>query len=468
MRTFSISTLGCKVNQYESQQVRELLERFGLRHVENTESGADLFIVNTCCVTSTASAKSRQFIRRARKQSPNGTIVVSGCLAAVKTGELRSTGKRVYVIKNREKLASELAQILAEQKFAAKSKAPQKAPYTLINAEAAANPENKCILAERADKGKQKKDLFGFGEGADRVGGLRGLNEFSGHTRAFLKVQDGCDGVCSYCIVPRARPNVTSRDADEIVGEAQRLVAAGHQEVVVTGVFLGAYGQQTVCRRKWKGGENPRLAELLEKLARVEGLARIRLSSLEPGDVTERLLGVMRSNHNIMPHLHLSLQSGSEKILRRMCRQYTAAEYLEKVAMANERLDRPAITTDVIVGFPGETEGDFADTVHLARRAGFAKMHIFPFSARAGTAAAKMQGVVNTGVMTRRCRELAQVEKELGTAFRRQFEGEEAAVLVETVGKDGTAKGRAERYFEVEIRGQRVERNALVRVKLGG
>jgi len=274
MRTFSISTLGCKVNQYESQQIREFLERLGLRHICNTESKADLFIVNTCCVTSTASAKSRQFIRRAQKQNPGGTIVVSGCLPAVKTGELRNIGDRVHVIKNRENLASELAQILVDQKFAAKSKAPQKAPRTLVNAEAAVNPENKGILAERADKGKQKKGLFGFGEvgeGTGRVCELQGLSGFSGHTRAFLKVQDGCDGVCSYCIVRKARPRVYSREAGEIVEEAQRLVDAGHREIVVTGIFLGAYGQETVHRRKWEGKENPLLAELLERLAQVEG-----------------------------------------------------------------------------------------------------------------------------------------------------------------------------------------------------
>jgi threonylcarbamoyladenosine tRNA methylthiotransferase MtaB len=213
----------------------------------------------------------------------------------------------------------------------------------------------------------------------------KGLQEFSGQTRAFLKVQDGCDGFCSYCIIPHTRPNISFKPIEQVLSEAQNLVRAGHKEIILTGIFLGAYGLDTVKRKKWPDDENPLLAELLEKVAQVPNLKRIRLSSLEPADVTNRLLDVMKNHSNIMPHLHLSLQSGSDKILKKMNRQYTIKDFLNSIENINSQLDRPAITTDIIVGFPGETSQDFAQSLSVAKFAGFSKIHIFPFSKRTGT-----------------------------------------------------------------------------------
>lgn len=446
MKTFAINTLGCKVNQYESQQIRELFEQLGLKQVESTDN-PDLVVINTCCVTRTASAKSRQCIRKVRKLNPGAVAVACGCLPAVEVGELDNIGKDVLLISHRDNLAALLKGIVNEDA-------------------AATNPQSFHHNHDtniRTKNGRKIKDKNRLGENK----GLGALRFFKGQTRAFLKVQDGCDGWCSYCIIPQARPVVWSKPIEAVVEEAQVLVNAGHKEIVLTGIFLGAYGQESVRRQVGQERED-RLAELLDRVAGVEGLARIRLSSLEPADVTERLLDVFCRHRNIMPHLHLSLQSGSDAVLKRMRRQYDSGEFMEVVERIRKRLDRAAITADLMVGFPGETEGDFEATVGLARRAGFAKMHVFRFSARAGTAAVRMQGVVRQEVMKERAGVLHELDKELGRGFREQFIGEQAEILVE--GDDGQISGRSERYFMVyaEKSGIKAQKKGLVRVKLTG
>jgi threonylcarbamoyladenosine tRNA methylthiotransferase MtaB len=446
MKTFSISTLGCKVNQYESEQIRELLEQLGLRHVR-APHGAHLAVINTCCVTHTASAKSRQYIRRAQRTNPRAAVVVVGCLPTVQTGEFKDLAGSVHLISNRGELVAEINRIVSDKSAAPDSKGHQAGPTTTIR------PEN-------GGKIKYKKDLA-------IQSGLPLITSFAGHTRAFLKVQDGCDAYCTYCIVPRTRPFVHSKPIRTVLQEARALVAAGHREIVVTGIFLGAYGRDSARRENWSDDrQNDKLGELLDRMAAIEGLARIRLSSLEPADVTSGLLDVFCRNRNIMPHLHLSLQSGSDAILSRMRRQYSAEQFREKVALIKSRLDRPAITTDIIVGFPGETEADFEQTVELAKEVGFAKMHVFGYSARRGTAAARMQDAVNARVIKERSRMLHRLNRELGGEFRRQFVGETAEVLVENA--NGRLAGRSERYFMVYVRdgGVRPERNELVGVRL--
>ena len=460
MKTFAINTLGCKINQYEIQQIRELLERFGLEQVENKKL-PDLVVVHTCCVTQSASAKSRQQINKAKKLSPDAVIVVSGCLPIVQTDELNldNSEKNIHLIKHRQDIATTLRQIVNGQNADSNHQ----------------NLDNSVIIAEnlieiKGNLPKQPKqpevtEISSEVTGIEQVD-LEGLKAFKGHTRAFLKVQDGCDGFCSYCIIPQARPKLSSKSETAILQEAQSLVAAGHKEIVVTGVFLGAYGQGTVRRKKWDDNKNDRLAVLLEKLAKVDGLERIRLSSLEPADVTGRLLDVFCANRNIMPHLHLSLQSGSDRILRKMCRQYSAGEFLERISMIKDRLDRPAITTDFIVGFPGEGEGDFEKTVELAREVGFAKMHVFSFSARKGTSAALMQDTVNNKVIKRRSQILHELDIELQSKFREQFIGERARILIEKAGEQ--ASGRSERYFVTYINNdeKRVRKGEVIEVRL--
>ncbi len=490
-KTFSLVTLGCKVNQYEGQQVRQLLESLGLVRV-GFDCAADVAVVNTCCVTHTASAKCRQHINKARKLNNKAEIVVCGCLPRVETGELK-TGEKLHLVGADDSLAEVVEGIVGKKRGASGGheaglgRCKVRSDKELQSGDEA----NRAVTATgegqeqvaQADGAEQGADAVGggcAGEGAAASDDARGrtearksglgnglrlglLRSFSGHTRAFLKVQDGCDGYCTYCIVPKTRARLSSKPVAEVVGEAEALATAGHKEIVVSGVFLGAYGLDTVRRRRWETEHNDGLAELLEVLAKVKGLERVRLSSLEPGDVTERLVETLANNRNIMPHLHLSLQSGSDAVLRRMVRQYRSGEFLEKVRMLKERLDRPAITTDVIVGFPGETDADFERTVEVAREVGFARMHVFPFSARRGTSAAKLQNTVNTEVIKKRAKILRGLAKELAGEFRSGFIGETAEVLVEQCGRGSS--GRSERYFKVYL-DQRVEKNEIVRVRL--
>jgi threonylcarbamoyladenosine tRNA methylthiotransferase MtaB len=409
MRTFSIYTLGCKVNQYESAQIAQLLEELGLSAVVSGER-PDLAVINTCCVTGTASAKSRQYIQRALKANPAGVRVVCGCLPAMNSREMTACdGDNVHIISNRDDLAKRIAQIIIG--------------------------DNLIIKAENGSK--IKDGMAGFA----KYPKLPQLTSFKGHTRAFLKVQDGCDGLCTYCIVPKVRPDVQSKPMEEAVAEAKALVTAGHKEIVVTGVCLGAYGRQTVRR-------TPEISDLLTALARVPGLLRIRVSSLEPGDISEELLDVFCGHSNIMPHIHLSVQSGASATLKRMCRQYDSAELREKIELIKRRLDRPAITADIIVGFPGETDEDFEQTVELSKWAGFSKIHVFPFSVRAGTAGAKLKGRLPADVIKKRAQILRKVSDELAFKFREQFIGQTCEVLIEG-SKDKEAFGHCERYFIV-------------------
>ena len=424
MKTFTINTLGCKVNQYESQQIRQLLGDLGLSVVCPGQK-SDLVIVNTCCVTATASAKSRQYISKARKQNPHAVIVVAGCLPTVDIGELASLSENIHFIKYRHALADTLTQLLNGK--------------NVIE-----NPQAKPLPP---------------------------LTSFQGQTRAFLKVQDGCDGCCSYCIIPKTRPIVQSKTLSQILDEAQSLVNAGHREIVVTGVFLGAFGQNTVKRKKWPDKKNEKLLNLLEKLAEIPNLERIRLSSLEPTDICHSLLDLFCKYPNIMPHLHLSLQSGSNAVLKKMGRQYRVENFIEKIEMIKSRLDTPAITTDIIVGFPGETEDDFERTADLAKQVGFARIHVFAYSARPGTLAADMPEVIENNVIKERSKILRDLGDRLAFNFRQQFIGQNATVLTERSGGNSAAGniiGRTERYFTVlfQEQPQDINANQLINVTL--
>jgi threonylcarbamoyladenosine tRNA methylthiotransferase MtaB len=426
LTTFTILTLGCKVNQYESQQIRQFLEGCGLTPVEVT-ARPQLVVVNTCCVTHTASAKSRHFVHLAQTHRPEA-VVICGCLPTVQTDELRAAGENVLVINDRRDLTATLHSLVAQQATTPDAKSPRHC--------------HRAIRPHSDAKVKSKKDLRLPQE-------LPPLTSFQGQTRAFLKVQDGCDCFCSYCIIPTARPSVRFKPIDEILAEAAALVAAGHKEIVLTGVNIGAYGYTTARRRNWPAAETEHLPDMLAKVAQIADLPRIRVSSLDPADVTPALLDVFAAHPNIMPHLHLSLQSGSDNILRRVGRPYTVADFRAKVALIKSRLDRPAITTDIIAGFPTETDADFEQTLALAKEVAFAKMHVFAYSLRQGTAAAKMHPKVPPEVKKHRSRILRDLDQTLQSQFRAQFIGETAQVLIETPSPHPT--GRAERYFEVVV-----------------
>ncbi len=434
MKTYSIFTLGCKVNQYESQQVRQLLNDHHLVPAKGTGS-PDLVVVNTCCVTHCASAKSRQAIHRLRRKNPNSAIVIIGCLPTITSEQIRHPDDLMYTIVNRDEIPSALHEIVQKNGFS--------------------RPESKSTSIKAENRPKIKpKNLTNSPK-------LLCLTSFEGQTRAFVKAQDGCDAYCTYCIIPTTRPDVCSRGQNDILNEVQALIEAGHKEIVITGVFLGAYGKKTARRKKWDAPCNEKFVQLIEKIAQVPGLKRLRLSSLEPGDITPELVSLFKQYPNLMPHFHLSLQSGSDKILRKMGRQYRSHEFLEKVNLIRSLIDIPAITTDIIVGFPSETEDDFEATRKFAEQIGFSRMHVFPYSTRKGTACANMPEQVPEHVKKKRSIILHELDRHLQYQFRQQFIGSHVHVLIESV--SNTAKGYTQRYFTVEIRNpDTIQKNDLM------
>jgi threonylcarbamoyladenosine tRNA methylthiotransferase MtaB len=368
-------TLGCKVNQYETEFVREGLLGIGFRDAAEREP-ADLCIVNTCTVTAEGDSKSRQVIRRMARENPAAKIVVMGCYA---------------------------------------TRAPE---------EVAALPNVTEVVTDK----RELPDLLGRFGVTDVPTGISG---FGRRHRAYVKVQDGCLLRCSFCIIPHVRPELASRPLVHIVDEVRRLVDRGYREVVLTGIHLGHYGvdwNRGTPRDQWT-----RLAQLVRALAVLPGDFRVRLSSIEATEVTRELIDVMADHPDkVCPHLHISMQSGSDGVLRRMRRRWGSRRFVDRCRLLQERLDRPAITTDVIVGFPGETDAEFAETVAICRDVGFSKIHIFPFSARRGTPAATMPDQIPPQLKQARVEELAGVEASLRDAYYERLRGMRLRVLVES------------------------------------
>src|SRR6056297_3637699 len=368
-------TLGCKVNQYETELVRQGLSRIGFTDA-GKEEAADVCVVNTSTVTAEGDSKSRQAIRRLARRNPDARIVVMGCYATRAPEEVAELPGVVEVVTDKRELPDLLSR-------------------------------------------------FGV------VDVPTGLSGFSGRQRAYVKVQDGCLLRCSYCIIPKVRPALTSRPTPHILQEVADLAAAGHREVVLTGIHLGHYG---VDWNRHKPKEDwVRLAHLVEQLAEIPGDFRIRLSSIEATEVTRELIGVLqRHPDKVVPHLHVCLQSGSDSVLRRMRRRWGTRMFLDRCRLLRESLDQPALTTDVIVGFPGETEAEFEETLETCRAAGFSKIHAFPFSARRGTPAANMPDQVPKTVRSERVERLARLETELRAEYFRSLVGHRLQLLVET------------------------------------
>lgn len=478
---YLLCTLGCKVNQYESQQIREVVESLGYRPVSPGERH-DFAIVNTCAVTADALRKSRGTIRRASDRGSTPVFVV-GCGASADAERLSRVDGVAGVLGHDAQVGVELSKLLKtrlglpsagshdQNHPATEAGKPRdsgghdvwmipgaqnnqaEAPWRRI-------PDSPhAIISTPLTLVKSSEQLLGR------------IESFAGHQRAFLKVQDGCDAHCTYCIIPQLRQTLRWKPVDVAVAEARALVQAGHKEIVITGIFLGAYGRSTALRKRFGPGPLP-LCRLVDALAEVEGLERLRLSSLEPGDVNEDLLELIATRTSCVPHLHLPLQSGSPEILRRMNRQYTADAFIEMVDHVRESLDSPAMTTDIIVGFPGESDTDFEASIQMARYAGFSKIHAFPFSPRSKTAAARWQGeFVPKEVIRERMRRLAQVEAECSLTYRKSLLGRTERLIVEKPRDAESALslryGRTDRYFEVWFRtDEAVETGDVLRVRL--
>ncbi len=503
MLRFVATTIGCKVNQYETRAAAGLLRRLGLAELQPAHSSpqdepADLVVINTCCVTASAAAKSRRALRQAIRLHPGAEVLILGCYATQHAGALRRLARQacapagIHIAGHRNdvphciRLAVESLQgreasgsrpsgrpIIPCARATSKSSEHFRKLRSDGRGRAAAAPSQPAGPIRYEESIREGHPQRPAGPASlmachynsikphpcsnvkHNVGtaGLGPVRAFAGRQRALVKVQDGCDARCTYCIIPQLRRRVWSRPLGQILAEVRCLVANGHREVVLCGVFLGAYGQATAVRVNWPGPSC--LPGLLRSVSTVPGLRRVRLSSLEAGDVTDELLAALADCPAAAPHLHLSLQSGSPAVLRRMNRHYGPQEFLEAVRRVRAALDRPAITTDVIVGFPGEGERDFQATLELARQAGFSRIHVFPFSARPGTPAWRWRKEAPDGrLVRRRCELLAALGRELAVAFRRQFLGQTVEVLVEQPNSKtppGHCRGLTDRYVEVSF-----------------
>lgn len=382
-RRAAFHTLGCKVNAYETEAMEELLQTAGYDIVPFTEQ-ADVYVVNTCSVTNMAERKSRQMLHRAKKLNPEAVVVATGCYVQVSEEEARADAAVDLVLGNNQK-----RQIV-----------------TALDAYF----EGRTFDDVLADVEKEQYEELE-------------VSTVLEHTRAFVKVQDGCNQFCSYCIIPYARGRVRSRRMQNVIAEIKRLAEAGIQEVVLTGIHLSSYGREI-------DGES-HLIELIEAIHPIDGISRIRLGSLEPRIITEEFVGRLKKLHKVCPHFHLSLQSGCEETLRRMNRHYTPEEYYEKCKLLRAAFENPAITTDVIVGFPGETDEEFDKTRQFLEKVHFYEMHIFRYSRRKGTRADKMENQISEEIKAQRSSILSSLESQMTKEFRTKWTGTCVKVLLE-------------------------------------
>lgn len=395
MKSIALHNLGCKVNGYEMDVMQQMLCERGYKIVP-FDHKADIYIINTCTVTNIADRKSRQMLHRARKRNPEAVVVAVGCY--VQAGQdqvLRDAGVDLAVGNNKKK---DLVSILEKYLACREGKITE--------------------IKER--KTLDGTTIIDIGA-AKEYEGMR-LKQAIGHTRAYIKIQDGCNQFCSYCIIPYVRGRVRSREEKDILEEVRELAGQGYQEIVLTGIHISSYGTDRGCSR---------LLSLIEALHGIDGIRRIRLGSLEPGIITEEFAEGLSGLPKVCPHFHLSLQSGCDGTLKRMNRHYTAGQYYEKVSLLRGKYDFPAITTDVIVGFPGETEEEFAETKAFLEKIKFYEMHVFKYSRRKGTRAAVMAHQLPEEIKSARSNILLAMERKDSEEYRKHYIGKEAEVLFE-------------------------------------
>lgn len=434
MKTVAFHNLGCKVNAYESEVMQQKLRENGYQLVP-FDSRADIYIVNTCTVTNMADRKSRQMLHRAKQRNPEAVVVAVGCYVQSGREHAEQDGSIDLLVGNNRK--KDIVEIL------------------------------EAYLREReaADKtlgGTTILDInhtFEYEE-------MR-LRQTTERTRAYIKIQDGCNQFCSYCAIPYARGRVRSRKAEDVLAEVRGMAEAGYREVVLTGIHISSYGIDFDGQdREWG-----KLIDLVEMIQGIPGVERIRLGSLEPRIVTEETVRRLAAVPGICPHFHLSLQSGCDATLKRMNRRYTTGEYLSAVEQLRKVFRRPAVTTDVIVGFPGETEEEFAQTKKFLKDIGFYEMHVFKYSKRAGTVAAGMPGQVSEQVKTERSNELLAMERLQSMEFRRAYIGQVAEVLLENVMEIDNRLwriGHTADYVKVAVKAEGTRENSMVKVPVKG
>ncbi len=427
MKKAALHNLGCKVNAYETEAMQEMLEQNGYEIVPFQE-GADVYIINTCTVTNMADRKSRQMIHKARKMNPEAVVVAAGCYVQTAEMQEKLDPDIDIVIGNNRK--QDLIRILAE-----------------YWKEETLHPEQVEVLID-INHTKEYENLT--------------LDRTAEHTRAYIKVQDGCNQFCSYCIIPFARGRVRSRKAQDVTDEVRRLAENGYKEVVLTGIHLSSYGMDLEKEED--------LLHLIQSVHEVEGIERIRLGSLEPRIITEEFAQTLASLPKICPHFHLSMQSGCDETLKRMNRRYTSAVYFEKCEILRSAFEHPALTTDVIVGFPQESEEEFEITRKFIEKVNFYETHVFKYSKRQGTKAAAMEGQIPEPVKGTRSAELIRIGKEHKKAFESWYIGKEIAVLFEEeIERDGQKiwVGHTREYIKVALQSEENLQNCIRKVQIG-
>ncbi len=399
-KTVAFCTLGCKVNQYETDAMRGSFEAEGYE-VKEFSQEASVYVINTCTVTNMADRKSRQMMHRAKKKNPDGIIVAVGCYVQAAKEQLEEDTLIDLVIGNNMK--SQVVQIVEQ--------------YIQDNRH---TEDRDAYVADIAHSHEYE---------------TMHIETVSEHTRAYIKIQDGCNQFCSYCIIPYARGRVRSRKMEDILQEVRNLTANGYKEIVLTGIHISSYGldfEHTADEQEDYGPfKNSALIDLIEALSGIEGLKRIRLGSLEPRIITENFVRRLCKVPQICPHFHLSLQSGCDETLKRMNRHYTTGLYLEKCGILRQYFDRPALTTDVIVGFPGETEEEFAQTERFLETVHFSDMHIFKYSKRRGTKAADMPNQIDPQIQSVRSEKLIALGERMKDDFLEACKDQEQIVLIE-------------------------------------
>ena len=397
-------TLGCKVNQYETQEMREQLKKNGFEITEN-EADASVFVINSCTVTSESDRKTRQCVRHYKKKHPDSIVVLTGCM-------------------------------------------PQSFPNMaedLVEADIVLGNRNNCLLVdslkEYFEKNCRVLCMAQHQSGEALIS--TGISAFEERTRATLKIEDGCDRFCSYCIIPKARGRVRWKPIDEIKAETKRLTDNDFKEIVLVGINLSAYGK----------GSDLNLADAVLTVSENEKVERIRLGSLEPDHITDELIEKLSSCSKLCPQFHISLQSGCDKTLKKMNRHYTSDEYFELCTKLRSNFKDCTLTTDIMVGFPGETEEDFEITKAFAEKVGFEKIHIFPYSRRSGTVADKMDGQIEKSVKAIRVSELSQIAEKIRVDFLEKQIGRNVSVLIENENSDGFCEGYTANYTPVKVKG---------------
>lgn len=405
MKKFSIKTLGCRVNQYDTQYVREQLKRAGWEENQEGE-GSNLCVINTCTITEKSDTKAKYFLRQARRENPDAKIVLTGCF----TDKMRGLEGVDAYVSNMEK-----------EKFLVKA----------------------GLVSEE--------------EAFELLGSNFHIAQFEGRTRAFVKVQDGCDAFCSFCIVPFTRGRSHSRTVEQLVQEVRALVFNGHQEIVLTGVHLGSYGL--------KKEDEHSLADVIETISGIPGLKRLRLSSLEPMGLTPELIKRLSELENLCPHFHLPLQSGNNRVLEVMRRNYEVERFFEHTALIKKHFNQPSISTDIIVGFPTETEEEFQGTLDVAQEVQFSKTHIFPYSHRSGTLASRLPAI-DPKEMNDRVNRLTELTDQLAYEHKLPFLDQQTDVLVEEKDEEGFLQGYNKNYLKVLFKGEEHLKNQVVSVSL--